>query len=139
WRRAGSKPSVRRHAHCTTFCHGPVRPPNGWRPRRCAKDVPRRTSSVTVCKTKAKPSSSWRLSALSFMRMALHGLLSNPAYTGNLYVGRTHACPARIRRSATHPLGKPAHSQDATPPETWTFVTNIPALVSQDVFDRVQA
>jgi len=70
---------------------------------------------------------------------SLHGLLSNPAYTGKLSVGRTHARPARIRRSATHPLGKPAHSQDATPPETWTFVTNIPALVSQDVFDRVQA
>jgi site-specific DNA recombinase len=70
---------------------------------------------------------------------SLHGLLSNPAYTGKLYVGRTHARPARIRRSATHPLGKPAHSQASTPPETWTFVTNIPALVSQDVFDRVQA
>jgi site-specific DNA recombinase len=70
---------------------------------------------------------------------SLHGLLSNPAYTGKLYVGRTHARPARIRRSATHPLGKPAHSQDATPPETWTLVTNIPALVSHDVFDRVQA
>src|SRR2546430_2175917 len=70
---------------------------------------------------------------------SLHGLLSNPAYTGKLYVGRTHARPARLRRSATHPLGKPAHSQDATPPETWTFVTHIPALVSQDVFDRVQA
>ena len=69
---------------------------------------------------------------------SLHGLLSNPAYTGKLYVGRTHARPARLRRSATHPLGKPAHSQDATPPETWTFVTPIPALVSQDVFDLVQ-
>ena len=69
---------------------------------------------------------------------SLHGLLSNPAYTGKRYVGRTHARPARLRRSATHPLGKPAHSQDATPPETWTFVTPIPALVSQDVFDLVQ-
>src|SRR5262249_22456766 len=70
---------------------------------------------------------------------SLHGLLSNPAYTGNLYVGRTRARPARIRRSATHPLGKPAYSQDPTPPETWTYVTTMPALVSQEVFDRVQA
>jgi len=26
-----------------------------------------------------------------------------------------------------------------TPPETWTFITRMPALVRQDVFDRVQA
>jgi site-specific DNA recombinase len=70
---------------------------------------------------------------------SLHGLLSNPAYTGKLYVGRTRVRPARIRRSATHLLGKPAYSQDPTPPETWTYVTTIPALVSQEVFDRVQA
>jgi site-specific DNA recombinase len=70
---------------------------------------------------------------------SLHGLLSNPAYTGKLYIGRTQARPARVRRSATHPLGKPAHSQDPTSPEAWTLVTTIPALVSQDDFDRVQA
>ena len=70
---------------------------------------------------------------------SLHGLLSNPAYTGKLYVERSRTRPARLRRSATHPIGKPAHSQDPTPPETWTFVTNIPALVSQEVFDQVQA
>jgi site-specific DNA recombinase len=34
-----------------------------------------------------------------------HGLLSNPAYTGKVYVGRTHTRPARIRRSATPPWG----------------------------------
>ena len=73
------------------------------------------------------------------MASSLHGLLSNPAYTGKRSVGRTHARPARLRRSATHPLGKPAHSQDPTPPETWTFITHMPALVRQDVFDRVQA
>ena len=70
---------------------------------------------------------------------SLHGLLSNPAYTGKLYIGRTQARPARRRRSATHPLGKPAHSQGPTPPESWTLVTTIPALVSQEDFDRVQA
>jgi site-specific DNA recombinase len=70
---------------------------------------------------------------------SLHGLLSNPAYTGKLYIGRTQARPARLRRSATHPLGKPASSQDPTPPEPWTLVTTIPPLVSQEDFDRVQA
>jgi site-specific DNA recombinase len=70
---------------------------------------------------------------------SLHGLLSNPAYTGKLYIGRTQARPARLRRSATHPLGKPASSQDPTLPEAWTLVTTIPALVSQEDFGRVQA
>jgi len=59
--------------------------------------------------------------------------------TGKLYVDRRRARPARLRRSATHPIGKPAHSQDPTPPEMWTFVTSVPALVSQEVFDCVQA
>jgi site-specific DNA recombinase len=70
---------------------------------------------------------------------SLHGLLSNPAYTGRVYVGRTHARPAHIRRSATHPLGQPAHSQLPTSPETWTWVATIPPLIPQDSFDRVQA
>jgi site-specific DNA recombinase len=70
---------------------------------------------------------------------SLHGLLSNPAYTGKVYVGRTHARPARIRRSATHPLGKPTPSQAPTSPETWTLVATIPPLIPQDDFDRVQA
>jgi site-specific DNA recombinase len=70
---------------------------------------------------------------------SLHGLLSNPADTGKLYSGRTQARPARLRRSATHPLGRPASSQDPTPPGWWTLVTTIPALVSQEDCDRVQA
>ena len=70
---------------------------------------------------------------------SLHGLRSNPAYTGGGYVGRTHARPAHIRRSATHPLGKPAHSQIPTAPETWTWVATIPPLIPQESFDRVQA
>ena len=70
---------------------------------------------------------------------SLHGLLSNPAYTGHLSVHRSRARPARLRRAATHPIGKPAHRQAPTPPELWTFVTRLPARVSQDVFERVQA
>jgi site-specific DNA recombinase len=70
---------------------------------------------------------------------SLRGLLANPVYTGKLYIGRTQARPARLRRSATHPLGKPASSQDPNLPASWTLVTTIPALVSQEDFDRVQA
>jgi site-specific DNA recombinase len=67
------------------------------------------------------------------------GLLSNPAYTGNVYVGRQRLRPARRRRSATHPIGKPALGRDPAPHAEWAFVTTIPALVSQADFDEVQA
>jgi site-specific DNA recombinase len=36
----------------------------------------------------------------------LRGILSNPAYTGQVYAGRTRARPARRRRSALRPLAK---------------------------------
>jgi site-specific DNA recombinase len=69
----------------------------------------------------------------------LRGVLSHPTYTGTVYVGRQRLRPARRRRSATHPMGKPAAGRDPAPPEEWTFVTTIPALVSQADFDDVQA
>jgi len=69
----------------------------------------------------------------------LRGVLSNPTYTGNVYVNRQRLRPARRRRSATHPLGKPAAGRDPAPHEAWTFVTTIPALVRQADFDAVQA
>jgi len=62
----------------------------------------------------------------------------NPVYTGKLYIDRSRSRPARIRRSATHPLGNPAHGQEFTPPETWIPVGTVLALVSQEDFDRVQ-
>ncbi len=41
---------------------------------------------------------------------SLRGLLTNPVYTGQVYAGRLRYRPARIRRSATHPLGRPHDS-----------------------------
>jgi site-specific DNA recombinase len=69
----------------------------------------------------------------------LRGVLSNPTYTGTVYVDRQRLRPARRRRSATHPIGNPASGRDPAPQEAWTFVTTIPALVSQADFDYVQA
>jgi site-specific DNA recombinase len=69
----------------------------------------------------------------------LRGVLSNPTYTGNVYVGRQRLRPARMRRSATHPMGKPTAGRDPASPEDWTYVATIPALVSQADFDEVQA
>jgi site-specific DNA recombinase len=53
---------------------------------------------------------------------SIRGLLINPVYTGKLYIGRSRSRPARIRRSATHPLGNPAHGQDPTPVEVWILI-----------------
>jgi site-specific DNA recombinase len=69
---------------------------------------------------------------------SIRGLLINPVYTGKLYIGRRRSRPARIRRSATHPLGNPAHGQDSTPPEAWILIGTVPALVNQEDFERVQ-
>jgi site-specific DNA recombinase len=69
----------------------------------------------------------------------LRGLLTNPAYTGQVFAGRMRYHPAKIRRSATHPLGRPHESATLTPREEWIPVAQIPAIVSQEQFERVQA
>ena len=69
----------------------------------------------------------------------VRGILMNPAYTGQVYLGRTQLRAPRLRRSATHPIGRPAYGRTATPPETWIPVATIPAIISQTVYDQVQA
>ena len=69
----------------------------------------------------------------------LRGVLTNPAYTGQIYVGRTRPVKPLIRRSATHPIGKPAQSRGHLPEEDWILVANISAIVSQEQFDQVKA
>jgi site-specific DNA recombinase len=69
----------------------------------------------------------------------IRGILSNPTYTGTLYANRTRLRPARIRRSATHPIGYPRDSQVPLPPEQWVMIATVPAIVSREQFDRVQA
>ena len=67
----------------------------------------------------------------------LRGILTNPVYAGKVYAGRVRYRPARIRRSATHPIGHPHDSSDPLPPEEWIFIREVPALVSQEQFDLV--
>ncbi|MCL5996254.1 MAG: recombinase family protein [Chloroflexi bacterium] len=69
----------------------------------------------------------------------LRGLLTNPIYVGKVYAGRWRYRPPRIRRSATRPMGRRHVSSDVTPPESWTLVATIPAIVSQEQFDLVQS
>lgn len=69
----------------------------------------------------------------------IRGILTNPAYTGHVYAGRTRSRAPQIRRSATHPIGHPSHSATRLPPEEWIPVATVPTLVSPEQFARVQA
>jgi site-specific DNA recombinase len=67
----------------------------------------------------------------------LRGILTNPVYAGKVYAGRVRYRPPKIRRSATHPIGHPHDSAVPLPEEEWTFVAQVPAVVSQEQFDLV--
>ncbi len=68
----------------------------------------------------------------------IRNILHNPVYTGKAYAGRTRARVPRSRRSALLPIGQPGSSRAMTPAADWTFVTDVPAVVSQAQFDAVQ-
>ncbi|MFZ0257290.1 MAG: recombinase family protein, partial [Gammaproteobacteria bacterium] len=70
---------------------------------------------------------------------SIRGILSNPAYTRQVYAGRTRSRAARIRRSATHPIGKPGTTAVAIPRNEWIPVATIAPIVSQEQFDQVQS
>src|SRR3954452_1540618 len=69
----------------------------------------------------------------------LRGLLTNPTYTGQVYAGRWRRRAPRLRRSATHPIGRPSDSSVPVPPAEWLPVASVPALVTEEEFARVQA
>src|SRR4051812_39614110 len=59
----------------------------------------------------------------------LRGLLTNPTYTGQAYAGRWRARAPRIRRSATHPIGRPSDSSVPVAAPGRQPVASAPALV----------
>jgi site-specific DNA recombinase len=69
----------------------------------------------------------------------VRGILTNPTYTGTIYANRTRVRAARVRRSSTHALGRPQDSRVPLPPDQWLAVATIPAVVTREQFDRVQA
>ena len=69
----------------------------------------------------------------------LRGILANPAFTGQVYAGRTRTHPTHQRRSALRPIGRKLSSYSKAPPEDWIPVASIPAIVTQAQFDLVQA
>jgi site-specific DNA recombinase len=69
----------------------------------------------------------------------VRGVRTNPTYTGTAYANRTRVRAARVRRSATHPIGRPRDSQAPLPPEEWIAAATVPSIVTREQFDRVQA
>jgi site-specific DNA recombinase len=66
---------------------------------------------------------------------SLRWILTNPVYTGRVYAGRMRHRPPRIRRSATHPIGRPSNTAVPVAPEEWIPVATVPAIVTQEQFD----
>jgi len=64
-------------------------------------------------------------------------ILSNPCYTGTAYANRTRTRPATRRKSPLQPVGS-GESSCSAPPEEWVAIP-VPAIIRQEVFDRVQA
>ena len=70
----------------------------------------------------------------------IRNMLTNPTYTGQVYANRWHRVGTLQRRSATLvPKNRSEYTRVNAPQQDWTFVTTAPALVSQEVYDRVQA
>jgi site-specific DNA recombinase len=68
---------------------------------------------------------------------SVRSILRNSSYAGIAYSGRSRPAAARHRKSALLPVG-PGFSHTSTPPEEWIPI-QVPALVSQETFDAVQA
>jgi site-specific DNA recombinase len=80
------------------------------------------------------PSGRWRWNQAS-----VRGIVSNPAYTGTVYIGRSRHTPSRMRHSPLAPVGREHGGHPRTPPEEWVAVAQVPPIISQEQFDRVQA
>ena len=67
-------------------------------------------------------------------------ILTNPIYTGTVYAGRSQNRPIQRRRSSLAPLGsRPNGGHRPVPPEDWILVGQVPAIISREQFEQVQA
>jgi site-specific DNA recombinase len=70
---------------------------------------------------------------------SVRGILKNPVYTGRVYANRTRYRDAQVRRSATHPIGRSHGTATQRPEREWIEVGVVPAVVTREQFDCVQA
>jgi len=90
--------------------------------------VTKRLTDLGVPSPMGKPR--WNLATVRF-------ILTNHAYTGIAYANRLRVVPSQRRRSALEPVGK-GESAAEHPKEEWIPIP-VPAVVTQEVFDRVRA
>ena len=69
----------------------------------------------------------------------IRGILTNPTYTGQVYAGRTRSRPPRIRRSATHAIGRPHDSLTPLPETEWMAVAPVPTVITDEQFAQAKA
>jgi site-specific DNA recombinase len=69
----------------------------------------------------------------------VRGILTNPVYTGTIYLGRSRPTPAHQRHSPLQPIGRDQGGHTQTAPHEWIAIGHVPALVSQEQFDQVRA
>ena len=74
----------------------------------------------------------------SWSTSVLRNLLSNPVYLGQVFANRLHRHPAERRRSALLPVGRGQGSARLVDPAEWIAVAPVPAIISQEQFDRAQ-
>ncbi|HLV97349.1 MAG TPA: recombinase family protein [Ktedonobacterales bacterium] len=68
----------------------------------------------------------------------VRGILTNPVYTGTIYLGRSRPTPAHQRHSPLLPIGRDRGGHTQTAPQEWVAIGQVPPLVSQESFDHVQ-
>jgi site-specific DNA recombinase len=67
----------------------------------------------------------------------VRAMLTNPTYTGQLFAGRFRRRDAKRRLSPLKPIGL-SGGEVRRRPEEWTFVTKIPAIITEEEFELVQ-
>ncbi len=70
---------------------------------------------------------------------ALHGVLTNPTYLGQIFANRVRTRPAERRHSALLPVGRSGTGANrAVDAAEWIAVAPVAALINQEQFDRAQ-
>ncbi len=66
-------------------------------------------------------------------------ILANPVYKGEIYAGQERSQPAQRRRSPLAAIGRRGRSEHRMPAEAWIFVARVSPIVSEEVWNAVQA
>jgi site-specific DNA recombinase len=74
----------------------------------------------------------------SWSPSTLRGLLTHPAYLGQVYANRLRTRPAERRRSALLPQGRGDGGKRLADVIEWIAVASIPAIVTAEQFDRAR-